>query len=86
MFDGAKVVIIIGKDPYIIRITIFVLEIPIFLGGARFFIYLHFLKGGGLSLGFLDDVHRDVDTIFYVVNVNRSIHVFAHKLCGIIVT
>ena len=42
MFDGAKVVIIIGKDPYIIRITIFVLEkSKNVLGVTCFFVYLH---------------------------------------------
>ena len=42
MFDGAKVEIIIGKGPYIIRITIFILEkSKIVLGVTCFFIYLH---------------------------------------------
>ena len=42
MFAGAKVVIIIGKGPYIIRIMIFVLEkTEIVLGVTCFFVYLH---------------------------------------------
>lgn len=42
MFDGAKVVIVIGKGLYIIRITIFILEkSKIVLGVTCFFVYLH---------------------------------------------